>query len=109
MNKNFKNVVIHESTHEKARFLSKVQNKPISSTVEELINAVFQVACTYKQLNLAFETCITDSTILITCSGANRLIASSFNVPESMTEKNCSKRLHAEIEKAVKAKKSKDA
>jgi hypothetical protein len=89
MNKNFKNIAIHESTHEQARFLSKMQNKSIAAILEELIDRVFQIACTYDKqgLNIDFETCVTDSTLLISVTGRNRLLSGEIKLPPSEEDK----------------------
>ncbi len=101
MNKNFHNVTIHKTAYDKARFLAKVQNKPISAVLEELLNAVYGVACTYKELNLSFETCVTDSTVLVSCKGKNRMVVSSFEIPWDTPQKVAEDRIHAEIEETI--------
>ncbi len=108
MNKNFHNVTIHKTAYDKARFLAKVQNKPISAVLEELLNAVFTVGCSYRKgANLSFEYDITNSTVLIKVNGSNRLVSGSFEIPESMPQEDAEKILHSTLEAKIKAKKRK--
>ena len=82
MHKNFKNVAIHKSAHEQARFLAKLQDRSIASVVEELIERVFQIAMCYEKegVNVDFETCVTDSKLIITVTGRSKLTVGSFEV-----------------------------
>jgi hypothetical protein len=83
MNKNFKNVAIHKSSHEQARFISDLQNKSVASTLEEIIDRIFQLCCTYDKegANIDYETDVTKSQLLISVSGRNRLVCSEIKIP----------------------------
>ena len=100
MNKDFKNVAIHKSTYDKARLLAKIQDRSIASVVEDLISKVFDVAGTFTEANLEFETCITESRLVIEVKGRNRLITGSFEVPANISEAKETK----EIRKRLRGK-----
>jgi len=99
MNKDFKNVAIHKSTYDKARLLAKIQDRSIASVVEDLISKVFDVAGTFTEANLEFETCITESRLVIEVKGRNRLITGSFEVPTSATDKQTDKAIRKRLKK----------
>ncbi|HLE75729.1 MAG TPA: hypothetical protein VI864_06770 [Candidatus Bathyarchaeia archaeon] len=95
MNRNFKNVAIHKSAHEQARFLANIQNRSMASVIEELVERVFQLAMSYEKegLNIDYETCVTDSTLLITVSGRNKLKSGNFTIPSSTSEKEVDRQI----------------
>lgn len=101
MNKNFKNVAIHKTAHQQARFLAKLQGRSMASVLEELIDRVFDIACTYEKegLNIDFETCISDSTLLITVSGRNKLKSGCFEVEDSVPDKEVDKQVKQRLKK----------
>ncbi len=84
----FESLRIHPETHDKAKFLAKKSGKSIANTVEEIIDAVFTVSCTFSQLNLDYDFCITDSKVTITCSGRNNLKSGDFEVQSKISEKD---------------------
>ena len=88
MNKNFRNVAIHKSAHDEARFLADIQDRSMASVMEELIDRVFQIAMSYEKegVSIDYETCLTDSTLLISVRGKNRLICESQKVNEKPTK-----------------------
>jgi hypothetical protein len=86
MNRNFKNVAIHKSVHEQARFLSNITDRSIASITEELITKVFDIACTFENANLEFESCVTDGTVKISVVGRNRLSTSECKSPSVKEE-----------------------
>jgi len=97
MHKNFKNVAIHLSCHEKARFIANITGLSIADVVEELVSKVFDVAVTYEKANLEFETSITGSKVTIEVHGRNRLVTGSFEIPVNATEKQETKEIRKRI------------
>jgi hypothetical protein len=101
MNRNFKNVAIHKSAHEQARFLAKLQDRSIASVIEQLLDRVFDLACSYEKegLNIDYETCVSDSTLLITVSGRSRLKSGSFEQPIETTDKQTDAKIAKQLKK----------
>jgi hypothetical protein len=97
MHKNFKNVAIHLSCHEKARFIANITGLSIADVVEELVSKVFDVAVTYEKANLEFETSITGSKVTIEIHGRNRLVTGSFQVPSNISEAKETKEIRKRI------------
>ena len=86
---------VNAETYDQIRFLANKSNKSITATLAEIVNSIFNVACTFESLNLEYETCISDSTVLIAVKGKNRLKSGSFQVNDSATEKE----VNSQIEK----------
>jgi hypothetical protein len=101
VNRNFRNIAIHKTAHSQARFLADIQDRSIASVIEELIDRVFQIACTYEKegLNIDYETCVSDSTLLISVSGRNKLTSGSFTVSPNTTEKTVDKQIAKRLKK----------
>lgn len=100
MNTNFKNVAIHESTHEKARFISNMQDRSMASVIEELIDRLFDITVTFdKGFNVDFETCVSESQVLISVTGRNKLRNGSFEVSSRTSNKEVDKMVEMRLKK----------
>jgi hypothetical protein len=95
----FKPVQLRKETFEKIKFLAKKSNKSQSGLVTELIDAVFTIANTFDNINLDYEYNITNSTLLVTVSGRNKLITGSFEIPVNATDKEERKELRKRLTK----------
>jgi hypothetical protein len=73
MRQKFEAIRVTQETHEQAKFLAEKSGKSISKTVSEIVDAVFNIACTFSALNLCYDYCITESRVTITCEGSNNL------------------------------------
>jgi hypothetical protein len=87
MDKNFKNVTIRKSTHDMARFLSKLTDRSMASIISELVENVFNIAMNYSQANLEFESCMNDATVQINVVGRSKLVVGEKKAPKEILEK----------------------
>ena len=78
---------VNVETYDQIRFLANKSNKSITGTLAEIIGSIFNVACTFSNLNLEYETCISDSSVLIAVKGKTKLKSGSFEVPSSTSNK----------------------
>jgi len=93
----FEAIRVTDKVHEQVKFLADKSGKTLSATVTEIMEAVFNVACTFSDLNLEYETCISDSTVLISVKGKNKLKSGIFPVSDSMTEKTVDRMIKEKV------------
>ena len=77
---------VTEETAQQAKFLAEKSGKNISKTVGEIIDAVFNVGCTFQSLNFSYDYCITESRVTITCEGSNNLVCGEYKHPDAKKE-----------------------
>src|SRR3990170_8075359 len=84
---------VRSVTAEQIRFLSAKSGISMTQLLAELVEGVFNVACTFDTLNLEYETCVSDSTVLISVKGKNRLKSGSFITTDTNTDRAIAKHL----------------
>lgn len=88
MNSDFTSIPVHKDTYEKALFLARKSNKPISTVMDELLSSVFQIAMNFETLSLTYELSILSSTCTVKAEGK-----STFFIGSCPNEKELEKRL----------------
>ena len=88
---------VNAETYDQIRFLANKSNKSITGTLAEIIDSIFNVACTFESLNLEYETCISDSTVLIAVKGKNKLKSGSFEVPSTTSNKKVDRMIREKV------------
>ncbi len=72
MKKKFKNVGISETSHQEARFLSNITDRAIGSLIEEYIDYLFNIGCTFSKANLEYS--VDGNKVTIEVTGRNNLV-----------------------------------
>lgn len=86
-------IKVRSETADQIRFLSDKSGLSMTQLLAELVEGVFNVACTFDSLNLEYETCITDSTLLVSVKGKNRLKSGSFQINDSVSNSEMDKQI----------------
>lgn len=80
-------IKVRSETAQQIRFISAKSGLSMTQVLSEVFDSLFNVACTFDSLNFDYETCVTDSTLLITVSGKNKLRSGSFEIPSTTSNK----------------------
>ena len=92
-------IKVRMDTGDQIRFISAKSGLSITETLSEIIGAVFQVSCTFSNLNLEYEYDISKAQVLITAKGKNNLKSGSFIVPSSTSDKVVDRMIESKISK----------
>jgi len=103
--KGFKNLNVHEMTHEKLAFLARSQGKSMSSLLDDVIDALFQVGLNFtSNANLEVVVSLLSNRVTFDFSGK-----SSFQIGEISQEEleNMREKLFKEAKASIEQKKEK--
>jgi hypothetical protein len=95
-------IKVRIDTGDQIRFLSKTSGLSITETLSEIIGSVFQISCTFSNLNLEYEYDISKAQVLITAKGKNNLQNGSFEIPSSTSDKVVDRMIESKISKVKK-------
>jgi hypothetical protein len=70
-----KSIKVDLETHEKIKFLAKTLNLKQSMFINELIDQIFNIGCTYESANISYYPSIQSSYVMCQITGKNRLIS----------------------------------
>jgi hypothetical protein len=77
--KKFEAIRVTQETHQEAKFIADKSGKSISATVSELLDAVFNIAVTYEDINLTYE--YDGDSVKVIVSGRNNMICGEQKMP----------------------------
>ncbi len=103
--KNDSSVRISKDTLAELDLLSKITKISKKALIGDVVHSIFCLGCTFKTLNLGYETVVSENTLTITLSGRNNLISGSFQIPETDSNSVMEKKLKQTLNKQIKAKK----
>ena len=86
-NKKQSPIKVRMDTADQIRFLSAKSGLSMTETLSEIIGAVFQISCTFSNLNLEYEYDISKAQVLISAKGKNNLQSGSFDVDSKISNK----------------------
>lgn len=85
MKTNFKNVTIRESTLDMLRFLSEVTDRSMCSLLDELVEYIFNIACTFESANFEYE--VDGDSVKVVLTGRNNLVCGEQKMPKEVLKK----------------------
>jgi hypothetical protein len=96
----FKPIQVRIETYDKLKFIASRSDRTLAGLMSEIVDHIFQVACTFSALNLEYDTTVSEAKVCITVRGKNRLVTGSFQVPVNISEAKETK----EIRKRIRGK-----
>jgi hypothetical protein len=90
-NKKQSPIKVRSVTADQIRFISEKSGLSMTQVLAEIIGNVFQICCTYSNLNLSYDFEITESKVTIQCEGKNNLQSGSFEVPSKTSNETVDK------------------
>jgi hypothetical protein len=92
-------IKVRTDTAQQIRFIAEKSGLSMTETLSEIIGAVFQVSCTFSNLNLEYEYDISNAQVLITAKGKNNLQSGSFEIPSTASDKKVDKMIAKRVKK----------
>ena len=92
-------IKVRIDTGDQIRFISAKSGLSITETLSEIIGSVFQISCTFSNLNLEYEYDISKAQVLITAKGKNNLQSGSFEIPSTTSDKKVDKMIAKRLKK----------
>jgi len=77
---------VRSETYDQIKFLSRNTGLTMTQLVAEIFEAIFQIGCTYKTLNLNYDFCITESKVTISVDGKSNLICGEQKMPKEILD-----------------------
>ena len=74
----------------------------MTQILADIVDAVFQVSCTYSALNLNYDFEISSSKVTVTCEGKNNLQSGELPVPQFAENKEADRILAKHLKKVKK-------
>lgn len=98
-NKKQSPIKVRSDTADQIRFLSAKSGLSMTETLSEIIGSVFQISCTFSNLNLEYEYDISKAQVLISAKGKNNLTSGSFEVPSTTSDKTVDRMVKKRLKK----------